>query len=112
MRRSVIAILLAFGTEAGGLRVAPVRPVRCAMSIVMQAPKAETLTLTIKNCGGGIGVGLDEDNLVDRKRTLSQTPRQPNYRRRVAPIVQLSSLDHPQRRCSRWVIKLRIGTES
>lgn len=36
-----------------------------AAAIRLVATDKETLTVTLLNCAGGVGVGLDEDNIVD-----------------------------------------------
>ena len=66
---SALAVLPAAGLLIHGGGVCALRRARpataAATAIRLVAADKETLTVTLLNCEGGVGVGLDDDNIVD-----------------------------------------------
>lgn len=68
--RLLLALLLAAPQASGWLLAPPPllrrrQGERAARPSVMLAKDVRTLTLTLKGCSNGVGVGLDKDNCVD-----------------------------------------------
>ena len=61
----VSQLLLCLTAHAVYLSTPPVRTRGRSGNMLMQNKDKETLTLTIRDCAGGIGLGLDGENVVD-----------------------------------------------